>query len=235
MVGDAVGDVLDEAEASHTRQRRLGKLRLAAAAAGDMDPSWMDRLLPEGLAWRPRSARSQRWLHGHVKARLGLARLADAFASTPSRAMAIAILPPAALRGALERLGLVLAGAEVRMAIGRQQVLAYREALGPQLYDFAVSQAPLLRPSGEAGDTTPAGAAHLLARVRHVGTQALQRLLAQESEALWKRVALKLPMAWLAQPPGGPPPELDEVDDRTLLRLFGRVGAADAPADGGAA
>ncbi len=219
---------------SSKRQRRLGELRLAAATAGDMDPSWMDRLLPEGLAWRPRSTRSQRWLHGHAKAQWGLARLAKALAGTSPQVMALAILPPATLRQALERLGLVLVGAEARLTIGRDQVLAYRQALGPLLYDFAVSQAPLLRSPGEAGGAVAVGPASLLPRARHVGVQALQRLLSQESEALWRRVALKLPVAWLSPPATLPPFDLSELGDRTLLRLFARVGSSGGvpPAEG---
>ncbi len=182
---------------------RLAFLALTAAAGGDADESWLVRLLPEGLRWRPGGPRSQRWLHGHLKAELGLWRLAQACAAMPPEVLALAAWPPDRLRTLVECLGLVLVGAEVRHAIARSDVLAYRQALGDRAYAFAMERAALLAVADPVQAGAVTGPATVLQGARRAGALALREWLSAQPASVWRRVALKLPVSWLPETDDG--------------------------------
>jgi hypothetical protein len=158
----------------------------------ELGPGRDAELFPPHLQIGELSPRAHLFASRHINARLNLPPLAPGADSDDDRlAWAIALLPRGRLECFIAHMGCALAADEVRQAILRSEVQAYRAALGDELYGFVLQRVPLLCPQPEA-DPPRHGPDRIMEAVRAAGTAALKRLLDAAGDALWRRLEPRL-------------------------------------------
>jgi len=166
--------------------RAANRSRLAAALG--VEPAWLpavERLLE--------SPRGQAKLADPVLDRLGVDPHEEVDFGDPARRLAL-LDGPALVRLA-DLAGAALLHAQIGRVIDRDGVRRLREALGAEVYSFAVRRAPLLiGPRSPAAPwVEPELTGDLLDRVRPAGLRCLESWLSGQPRPLAARVVLKLP------------------------------------------
>lgn len=199
----------------------------------EMDASWRPSLpepeLIEQVASAPRAlARYGHWL-------MGESGIAGHYITEFSPRARLALLPTEDLQNLLLHVGVALRGSDIRREIDRDRIRAIRDALGPELHDFALRTAPLY---GELPSVDVASRSlELRERCMLIGTIYACDATAAADRAYRTRLCWKLPRA-VAEPlltspwesrgaePGGllPPLVRRILKDRfpTWLPLFAR-------------
>lgn len=170
-------------------------LDLALRPSLCLDQSWKDKILPPMFQANEVSMRAHRFVSRFIVSQ-------SAFAATPSHAeadrlvWAIVLLKVPRLEAFLLHFGALFVAQEVRQAIGKREVEAYRQVLGDELYWFMLQRAPLFGSVAHI-QTQPRrhGPDRIMAAARGAGYAALSHLCAQHQPGLWERVQLMLPDA----------------------------------------
>lgn len=192
-------------------------MALALCPSATLDPEWAAALLPPRLCNSALSARTHRFVSCFIELQLQLEPIPDPDACPPLL-WEVACLPQLALLRYMRYLGAVHTAFEVSQVLLRHDVMAYRDALGEDLYHFMLCELPLL-----AGPVTPAGLQHGAAEIRtateRAGYLLLRQLYEEHGRTLWQRMQLRLPRL------GGDPSALaspTEASDRLSLarRIF---------------
>jgi hypothetical protein len=154
--------------------------------ASYLHPAWRARFAPPGLApqvWE--QPRSQRPLSKLILASLELEQRPCFDAA--QRAWPLALLEGARLERLACHVGAVLLAPQARLSVSREAVLAWKERLTPQAYQFVMSSASLLPSVKEAADIDAGVSAQAL------GLEWIASSLAGAPEPLLARVRLKFP------------------------------------------
>ena len=166
--------------------RAADRSRLAAALG--VEPAWwpaVERLLE--------SPRARARLADQTLARLGVDPHEEVDFADPRRRLAL--LDGPALVRLVDLAGAGLLHARIGRVIEQAEVRRLREALGPEVYGFAVRRAPLLIgprwPAAPWIEPEPTG--YLLDQVRPAGLRCLESWLSGQPRPLAARVVLKLP------------------------------------------
>jgi hypothetical protein len=108
----------------------------------------------------------------------------------------LALLEPAALRRLLTLAGAATASRDIAAVIDHAVVKAVKDALGEDVYLFALKRVPMLLGDLEADWATPADVADWGLRVRAAGCRCLEQCLAAAPASVASRVAIKLGGDW---------------------------------------
>lgn len=151
---------------------------------------WDTILLPSVVKPEHLSVRANLFVSRFITRKLSLSALLSDSGIDRS-VWAMVLLPPSRLQQFLRYLGAIYVAQEVRQAIQRSDVTAFRNALGEELYWFTLQRAPLI---GQLEDSASQawGAEAIAVAVSAAGRQALKQLCTGHP-ALWSRVMLKLP------------------------------------------
>jgi hypothetical protein len=164
----------------------------AVLPSRELGPGWEAELFPQALRVGAFSARAHLFASRILNARFGLTALSPGAGTDDERlCWAIALLPPPRIDRFTCHMGCALAADEVRQAILRSEVQAYRAALGDELYGFVLHRVPLLRSAPEA-EPARHGPDGIMQGIRAAGTSALRRLLEACDGALWRRMQPRL-------------------------------------------
>jgi hypothetical protein len=156
----------------------------------NLGPGWQKELSLAAVRLDRLSTRAHCWVSRFIEQKIGLSELPKGVGI--DRAVAtIALLPPARLEIFVCYIGAALAAQEVRQAIRRTDVDAYKQVLGEGLYQFVMWRAPLLGHHPAARDMHW-GPEKLLIEVRRAGRCALARICDVYCAGLWPRVRLRL-------------------------------------------
>ncbi|MDM0030160.1 SctK family type III secretion system sorting platform protein [Variovorax saccharolyticus] len=180
--------------------RLLGAMPVASAG---IHASWMARLFPVGLAWAPVDARSLHVLADRASQlpEFSVTRMGEGKAVPADSALALSLalmrLDEPALGGLVEVAGLMPLSQEIRLAIASSVVRGYREALGTDLYRFAVQTAPLLWGGHPQPSRRQIGPSFIAAAIRALGIQSIGMVVRPEMPCVHARLLMRLPREWL--------------------------------------
>ncbi|MDB5795692.1 MAG: hypothetical protein JWR25_2071 [Noviherbaspirillum sp.] len=158
----------------------------------ELGAGWEAELFPQGLRIGALSARAHLFVSRFINGRLGFTPVAPCLDVDDKRiGWAIALLSRPRLERFICHMGCALAADEVRQAILRSEVQAYRSALGDELYGFVLHRVPLLASHSEA-PTLRHGPSGIMQAVRATGTAAVKRILDASDNELWRRLEARL-------------------------------------------
>lgn len=166
-------------------------LDLALRPSLYLDQSRKDKILPPMFQANEVSTRAHRFVSRFVVSQSALAAM-PSHAEADRLVWAIVLLKVHRLQAFLLHFGALFVAQEVRQAIGKREVEAYRQVLGDELYWFMLQRAPLF---GSVAHIQPQrhGPDRIMAAVRGAGYAALSHLCAEHQPGLWERVQLMLP------------------------------------------
>lgn len=173
----------------------------ASLISCDLTDCQLTQSLPGSAVWLPTGPRVHRFLSRYLAQYFGLNDENLALDSVDPATNAILLLPTPRLMRFTRHLGAILAAAEVRHAISRADVAAYRSALGDELYDFQMERALLLGAPASADQRF--GPEHISEAIDASGYIGLQYFIANTHPDLWSRLRLKLPVEWSLLPDAG--------------------------------
>ncbi len=183
----------------------------------ELGRGWRQALLPALPDTLSGSLQMHTWLSRHIAQQQGWPEGWQEGIEDPLLCNVV-LLSPEVLEAYLQRLGAVFFSGEIRQAISRQSVSAYRAALPCPLYEFSLQCASLMTNPIDTGP--PLGPEFIKGAIEHSGRQALRRLCANHATWLWPRLRIKLP---LHDDEEKPPEWLSVLDIADLERIGRRV------------
>lgn len=192
---------------------------LVALPSLDCDEAWTRSLLPHGSSWRPKSTRSHQLLSTYLKQKLNLDSVKSEIAQLEldECCKTIATLPVTQLLHLIKHIGATIHGEEVRRAIAKADVIAYRNQIGEALYRFIMERAPLLWRNRNT--TAVAHPATLPQRILTTGCTGIRIIYGDNMQHLCRRILLRLPPENHPQEQQSIPSTTDADVRRLILRL----------------
>lgn len=167
----------------------------------DLAECQLARSLPVESNWLPAGPRAHRFLSQHLVNHFDLGAINLDMDGVDSITSAVVLLPTPRLTRFTRYFGATLAAGEVRHAISRADVAAYRLALGDELYDFQMERALLL--GAPASSSQRFGPERIAEVIEASGLSGLKYFIEEVRPDLWPRLRLKLPLAWSQLPDAG--------------------------------
>jgi hypothetical protein len=192
--------------------------RFVLGVCNELGEGWQASWLPQALRIDTLSARSRQVLSAYVARMQDLPAVSSGLASDPL-ACALAFLPAAQIGLLSVYLGAMTMQDEVRCAIGKTEVAAYRMALEEDLYAFVVQRASLLGGFAATGSTPFSmrrSGPETIRRDIGVAGAAVLRCLFRSHDGVWQRLRLKLPRAQVLACEVIPPDAFLEEDVRKM-------------------